>query len=82
MLLWLAVAHPLWFGLALALLVVASVVLTLHPGRTLERAQVAGIVHLVSSSVPELNAKAVSVLDTACARVAKNCRRWLACPMR
>ncbi len=41
----------------------ASVVLTLHPGRTLERAQVAGIVHLVSSSVPELNAKAVSVID-------------------
>ncbi len=41
----------------------ASVVLTLHPGRTLDRAQVAGIVHLVSSSVPELNAKAVSVLD-------------------
>ncbi len=28
----------------------ASVLLTLHPGRTLERAQVAGIVHLVSSS--------------------------------
>jgi flagellar M-ring protein FliF len=41
----------------------ASVVLTLHPGRTLERAQVAGIVHLVSSSVPELSAKAVSVID-------------------
>ena len=41
----------------------ASVLLTLHPGRTLERAQVAGIVHLVSSSVPELNPKAVSVLD-------------------
>jgi len=41
----------------------ASVVLTLHPGRTLDRAQIAGIVHLVSSSVPELNAKAVSVLD-------------------
>ncbi len=41
----------------------ASVVLTLHPGRTLERAQVAGIVHLVSSSVPELNAKSVSVID-------------------
>jgi flagellar M-ring protein FliF len=41
----------------------ASVVLTLHPGRTLDRAQLAGIVHLVSSSVPELNAKAVSVLD-------------------
>lgn len=41
----------------------ASVMLTLHPGRTLDRAQAAGIVHLVSSSVPELNPKAVSVLD-------------------
>ncbi len=41
----------------------ASVMLTLHPGRTLDRAQVAGIVHLVSSSVPELDPKAVSVLD-------------------
>ena len=41
----------------------ASVVLSLHPGRTLERAQVAGIVHLVSSSVPEMNPRAVSVLD-------------------
>ena len=41
----------------------ASVLLTLHPGRMLDRAQVAGIVHLVSSSVPELDPKAVSVLD-------------------
>lgn len=41
----------------------ASVMLNLHAGRTLERAQVAGIVHLVSSSVPEMNPKAVSVLD-------------------
>jgi flagellar M-ring protein FliF len=41
----------------------ASVLLTLHPGRSLDRAQVAGIVHLVSSSVPEMNTKAVSVLD-------------------
>ena len=41
----------------------ASVLLTLHPGRTLDQAQVAGIVHLVSSSVPEMNPKAVSVLD-------------------
>ena len=41
----------------------ASVLLTLHPGRTLDRAQVAGIVHLVSSSVPELDPKSVSVLD-------------------
>jgi len=41
----------------------ASVLLTLHNGRTLDRSQIAGIVHLVSSSVPELNPKAVSVLD-------------------
>ncbi len=41
----------------------ASVLLTLHPGRTLERAQIAGIVHLVSSSVPEMSPKAVSILD-------------------
>lgn len=41
----------------------ASVLLTLYPGRTLDRAQIAGIVHLVSSSVPELTPKAVSVID-------------------
>ena len=41
----------------------ASVLLGLHPGRSLDRAQVAGIVHLVSSSVPELDPKNVSVLD-------------------
>ncbi|MBL8332099.1 MAG: flagellar M-ring protein FliF [Rubrivivax sp.] len=41
----------------------ASVTVQLHPGRTLEREQVAGIVHLVAASVPELNTKAVSVLD-------------------
>jgi flagellar M-ring protein FliF len=41
----------------------ASVLLTLRAGRTLDRAQIAGIVHLVSSSVPELDPKAVSVLD-------------------
>jgi flagellar M-ring protein FliF len=41
----------------------ASVLLTLHPGRTLDRAQIAGIVHLVSSSVPEMSPKAVSILD-------------------
>lgn len=43
----------------------ASVVLALHPGRNLDGAQIAGIVHLVSSSVPELNPKNVSVLDQA-----------------
>jgi flagellar M-ring protein FliF len=41
----------------------ASVVLTLYPGRVLDRAQVAGIVHLVSSSVPEMSPKAVTVVD-------------------
>ena len=41
----------------------ASVLLALRAGRTLDRAQVAGIVHLVSSSVPELDPKSVSVLD-------------------
>lgn len=41
----------------------ASVMLHLHGGRQLDRAQIAGIVHLVSSSVPELRPSAVSVLD-------------------
>lgn len=41
----------------------ASVLLQLHPGKALDRQQVAGIVHLVSSSVPELNPKNVSVVD-------------------
>ena len=42
----------------------ASVVLSLHAGRTLDRGQVAGIVKLVSGSVPELSPKAVSVVDS------------------
>lgn len=41
----------------------ASVLVTLHPGRTLEKAQVAGIVHLIASSVPELPPTSVSVVD-------------------
>jgi len=41
----------------------ASVLLTLHPGRNLERAQVAGIVHLIASSVPDMAARSVTVLD-------------------
>lgn len=41
----------------------ASVLVTLHPGRTLDRGQIAGIIHLVSASVADLNPKAVSVLD-------------------
>ncbi len=50
----------------------ASVMLSLHPGRTLDRAQVAGIVHLISSSVPEMNPKAVSVLDQTGALLSGN----------
>ena len=41
----------------------ASVLLQLHPGRSLERSQVAGIVHLVASSIPDMGIKQVSVID-------------------
>lgn len=41
----------------------ASVLVALHPGRRLDPAQVAGIVHLVSSSVPRLTTSGVSVID-------------------
>lgn len=41
----------------------ASVLISLSPGRSLDRSQLAGIIHLVSSSVPELAPGAVSVLD-------------------
>ena len=41
----------------------ASVLVSLHPASTLDRAQLAGIVHLVASSVPEMAPSAVSVLD-------------------
>ena len=41
----------------------ASVLVSLHAGRILDRAQLAGIVHLVASSVPEMSTTAVSVLD-------------------
>ncbi|MGE0330447.1 MAG: flagellar basal-body MS-ring/collar protein FliF [Ramlibacter sp.] len=41
----------------------ASVMLTLYGGRVLERNQIAGIVHLVASSVPEMPTRAVSVVD-------------------
>ncbi|GAB4037561.1 MAG: flagellar basal-body MS-ring/collar protein FliF [Rubrivivax sp.] len=43
----------------------ASVVLTLHPGRVLDRSQIAGIVHLVSRSVPDLKPTEVSVIDSS-----------------
>ncbi len=41
----------------------ASVLVSLHPGRTLDSLQLSGIIHLVSSSVPQLNPANVSVID-------------------
>ena len=43
----------------------ASVMLQLYPGRRLEPGQVAAIVHLVASSVPELAAGDVTLVDQA-----------------
>ena len=41
----------------------ASVALTLLPGRALSQGQIDGIVHLISSSVPELQADKVTIID-------------------
>jgi flagellar M-ring protein FliF len=41
----------------------ASVLLNLHPGRVLDQQQVNAIVHLVASSIPDLPAKNVTVVD-------------------
>jgi flagellar M-ring protein FliF len=41
----------------------ASVMVNLRPGRTLDTNQVAGIVHLVSSSVPRMTASGVSIIN-------------------
>jgi len=41
----------------------ASVLVSLNAGRSLDRNQLAGIIHLVASSVPEMSPSAVSVLD-------------------
>lgn len=41
----------------------ASVLLNLYPGRVLDQQQVSAIVHLVASSIPELPAKNVTVVD-------------------
>ena len=41
----------------------ASVLLSLHPGRSLDAGQVSAIVHLVSSSIPDLPVKNVTVID-------------------
>ena len=41
----------------------ASVALTLQPGRTLDRGQIAGIVHMTAMAVPGLSPKAVTITD-------------------
>jgi flagellar M-ring protein FliF len=41
----------------------ASVVLSLHRGRGIDEGQVSAIVHMISSSVPELDPKSVTVVD-------------------
>ena len=41
----------------------ASVVLNLYPGRSLEPGQVAGMAHLLASSVPQLTTASVNVID-------------------
>ncbi len=41
----------------------ASIVLTLHPGRSLDGGQIAGIIHLVSSSIPGLPVSNVTLVD-------------------
>ena len=41
----------------------ASVMLNLYPGRSLDSGQIAGIAHLISSSVPQLPISNVSVID-------------------
>jgi len=41
----------------------ASVLVYLYPGRTLEQTQVASVVHLVASSIPEMESGQVTVVD-------------------
>ena len=41
----------------------ASVIVNLHPGRNLEPDQVSAIAHLVSSSIPDLPVKNISIID-------------------
>lgn len=41
----------------------ASILVNLYPGRTLDKAQVSGIVHLVASSVPDMPPANVTIID-------------------
>ncbi len=42
----------------------ASVIVTLVPGKTLDKKQVQGIIHLVAGSVPDLNPENVKIIDS------------------
>jgi flagellar M-ring protein FliF len=50
----------------------AAVTLGLYPGKTLDPSQIAGIVHLVASSVPGLTPRNVSVIDQNIGLLTKN----------
>ncbi len=52
----------------------ASVIVTLHPGRKLGAGQVQAIIHMVSSSVPELSPEHVTVVDQYGALLSQNNR--------
>ena len=41
----------------------ASILINLYPGRSLEKAQVEGIVHLVASSIPDMPTSNVTIID-------------------
>ncbi len=52
----------------------ASVLVNLYSGRSLDPAQVSAIVHLVSSSVPDLQAQAVTLVDQSGALLSSDTR--------
>jgi flagellar M-ring protein FliF len=53
----------------------ASVILTLHPGRVLDPAQIAAVSRLVSSAVPGMKAQDVSIMDTEGGVLGSNANR-------
>lgn len=54
----------------------ASVIIHLYPGRSLDASQVSAVVHLVSSSVPELSPKNVTVVDQNGNLLSANSETW------
>ena len=53
----------------------ASVILTLHPGRVLDPAQIAAVSRLVSSAVPGMKAQDVAIMDTEGGVLGSNANR-------